>query len=216
MDILMFDMGRGVEAGVTAADAAELHFRVVLPQQTHSCNVAVADGTTTEFPDTDALVCCRRGIAIGVRTADCVPLLLYSADIGEVAAVHAGWRGTLGGIVSGAVEMLCAHGADPARMRACFGPSICGGCYEVGEDMAVRFEAEGYGECVLRHGPGGEVYPKPHIDLVKVNVMRLLQSGLLRHNVVTPGICTMHGPARYHSYRRDATAKRNISFIRLL
>lgn len=71
--------------------------RLLMPRQTHTVNVAVAENPEEEFPDTDALVTFKRGLMIGVRTADCVPIVIWSPDAEGVAAVHAGWKGTLEG-----------------------------------------------------------------------------------------------------------------------
>ena len=78
------------------------------------------------------------GLPIGVRTADCVPVILYAEDIKAVAAVHAGWKGTLGGIVDVVVDRLADMGSDPRNIHATFGISICGNCYEVDNDLGER------------------------------------------------------------------------------
>ncbi|MDE7180240.1 MAG: polyphenol oxidase family protein [Muribaculaceae bacterium] len=197
---------------------------VIMPGQTHSVKIGVMDpkaetefyATAGErFAEEDGLITSTPGISIGVRTADCVPVLLYAPDIRSVAAVHAGWRGTLDGIVSNALDMLRDMGAAPARTYAVFGPSISGAVYEVSDELGVRFEAAGFGGCVTRSGE------RPHIDLQGVNRERMLRHGLDESRIITHGGCTLtsldeSGRPLFCSYRRNATPLRQITAIRLL
>lgn len=192
-----------VAAGV-CPDVDSFGSEVILPVQTHSCRVAVVDAPC-ELPDTDAIITRTPGLTIGVRTADCVPLLLYAPDIRAVAAIHAGWKGTLGGIVSNAVERLTEMGADPALMQAAFGPSICGGCYEVSPELAEDFRRAGYADCILG---------RRNVDLEAVNTRRLLALGLLLQNIRPKSCCTLETPA-FPSWRRTATDKRLLTWIQL-
>ena len=84
---------------------------IVLPKQTHSLNVAIVSDGNEILEDTDAIITGTPGLSIGVRTADCVPVILYAEDIKAVAAVHAGWKGTLGGIVDVVVDRLADMGS---------------------------------------------------------------------------------------------------------
>ena len=195
----------GVRAGVVA-DAAKVADRVVLPQQTHSCKVAVIgrDGVVPPLADTDAVISMCSGVAVGVRTADCVPVLLYAPDIPAVAAVHAGWRGSLGGIVSNAVGQLIHLGADPARMKAAFGPCICGDCYEVSPELADDFRRAGFADCIIG---------TRNLDLVAVNRTRLRAAGLLTDNIITSScLCTRETPD-LPSWRRAPTDRRLATWI---
>ena len=122
---------------------------ILLPQQTHTVNATwvtpdlrpeyISLEPSPLFPDTDALITDMPGLTIGVRTADCVPILLYAADIKAVAAIHAGWKGTLHGIVDNVIDQLTARGSHPSKIHACFGPSICPQCYEVDPSLAQQF-----------------------------------------------------------------------------
>lgn len=160
-------------------DSLESVYRqlAVIPVQTHSLNVGVVENRDDEFPDTDALVTFRSALPIGVRTADCVPILLYAPDVRAVAAIHAGWRGTLGGIVENTVQVLVNHGADPAQMIAAFGPSISKEMYEVDHDLARKFIDAGFSDHISYPGV------KPHIDLQGINIARLINNGLSRSNI---------------------------------
>lgn len=203
-------------------DAEETPAGIVMPCQTHTCNVAMTRGRVGEtFPDTDALVTGREELMIGVRTADCVPLLLYASDIREVAAVHAGWRGTLGGIAANTVEMLKEHGASAENIYALFGPAICGACYEVSLELAADFAAAGLERCIVRNDEAGNTMERPHLDLVSANIRRLRQSGVPAENIRCSGYCTLHsrddeGNPLFHSWRRTpGTTRRIVSAVRL-
>jgi YfiH family protein len=163
--------------------------------------------------DTDAIVTRRCDITIGVRTADCVPIILYAPDIRAVAAVHAGWRGTLGGIVDNTVALLRTLGADTARIQAIFGPSICGNCYEVDNALADRFRAanlpvverteareqrqENREQRQENREQSGEAvdYCKPHLNLQEVNRQRMLRLGIPAANITPSPFCTRHSVA---------------------
>lgn len=188
-------------------DASLAPAGVVTPVQTHSCNVAVIgrDGKIPPLGDTDALISLCPGITVGVRTADCVPVLLHAPDIGAVAAIHAGWRGSLGGIVSDTLSRLVALGAETAGIEAAFGPSICGGCYQVSEEMVGDFRRAGFAESVI-----GE----RNIDLEAVNRRRLLQGGVPPENI-HPGVGCTCETLLYPSWRRRQTPRRLLTWIAL-
>jgi YfiH family protein len=151
--------------------------------------------------EADALVAPAGGIAIGVRVADCVPVLVVDAQSGAVAAIHAGWRGTVRGVVEAGVAALLAHGSgDPGELRATVLPHIRRCCFEVGEDVALE---------LLGSTPGREpsvidrTRPKPHVDLTAIVCAKLRALGLADAAIdVVPG-CTRCEPARFFSFRRD-------------
>lgn len=183
---------------------------LVLPQQTHTANVALCTSADQTFADTDALITRDPTIAVGVRTADCQPILLYAPDIRAVAAVHAGWRGTFGRIGSNTVRRLRALGADPARMKALLGPSICAECYEVSAELVAQFRAAGF-----RH-----LSSPDHLDLARLNAEDLADAGILLSNITFTHQCTRHATDSsahlYPSWRREpGTTTRLISAIRL-
>lgn len=183
---------------------------LVLPQQTHTANVALCTSADQTFADTDALITRDPTIAVGVRTADCQPILLYAPDIRAVAAVHAGWRGTFGRIGSNTVRRLRALGADPARMKALLGPSICPECYEVSAELVKQFRDAGF-----RYLPSPD-----HLDLARLNAEDLADTGILLSNITFTHQCTSHATDSsahlYPSWRREpGTTTRLISAIRL-
>lgn len=190
-----------------------------IPEQTHSCNVAVANPYKRIYRDTDALITFEKDVPIGVRTADCVPILIYAPDRQGVGAIHAGWKGTLGGIVDNVMDVLNDNGADPALLRVAFGPSISKEMYEVDSDFADRFIDAGFGEYV--NFPDGEG-KKPHIDLQGVNMERFLRRGVKCENIKLHSGCSYRsklpdGTPIYASHRRSGGAPaRMLSCIMLL
>lgn len=207
---MALEAGDGAEAVASSC----LPDSAVTPLQTHTCRVRWTDGSEEAgaLADTDGLLTCVRGLWIGVRTADCVPLVLHAPDIGAVGAVHAGWRGTLGGIAGEAVRLLLGRGADPARIHAAFGPCICGDCYEVSPELADDFRRAGLGESV-----SGMRGARPHIDLVASNRTILTRCGVSPGNIAPPAACTYGSGGVWPSWRRDnGTARRLFTCIRLL
>lgn len=141
----------------------------------------------------DALFTRERGIAVGVRVADCVPVLVGDRASGRVAAIHAGWRGVTSNVVGATIEAM-GGGAD--TMIAAIGPSIGPCCFEVGDDVAQQIaEAAGDG-LVLRRAP-----QKPHVDLWRAVEMQLFRAGI--RTVDTLGQCTVCDREQWFSYRRD-------------
>jgi hypothetical protein len=173
---------------------------VTTAKQIHSCIVQKADEPIGEG---DALIGGNPGVIIGIRTADCVPILLADPVSGAVAAIHAGWRGSAGGIAALAVHRLAAEWqTDPDNLRAAIGPSIGGCCYEVGPEVADRF--------------GIRTSHPVHLDLPAINEMQLKAAGVW--NIWKSGECTFCTAEpegyRFHSFRRERDAAgRMVSFI---
>ena len=139
----------------------------------------------------DALVSGQPGVMIGVRTADCVPVLLVDPERRIVAAVHAGWRGTAQQI---AAKVAAEMAPQPATLLAVIGPCIGECCYEVGPEVSDRFRA---------------LFPEredlSHIDLAEANRRQLLAAGLPAANIEVAGLCTRCN-LDLHSFRRDKEA----------
>jgi len=154
--------------------------------------VLVGDGLMTDLP----------GVLVGVQTADCVPVLLVDVRRRAMAAIHAGWRGTLARIVEkGVAGMREAYGSQVEDLVAAVGPSIGGCCYSVGEEVRAGFEGEfGYGASLFE-ARGGEVF----LDLWEANRRQLLEAGVSDVSVV--GECTacarVKGERKYFSHRAE-------------
>lgn len=120
----VFNIAPGVVGGFVApacgeGDAAE-RYGIVCPCQTHTANVGILSHPGESFPETDAVVTHLKGVRIGVRTADCVPVVLYAPGAEVIAAVHAGWKGTLAGIVRETLGVMSRLGADMEDVLAFF------------------------------------------------------------------------------------------------
>lgn len=182
---------------------------IVMPRQTHSTTVRrVGRGVgQEELYGVDGLVTTETGIVIGVNTADCLPVLLADSRGRVVAAVHAGWRGAVAGIVLKAVDEMVSAGASQEDIRAYIGPSIHSCCFEVGEEVAREFPER----FVIR--ADGE---KPHVDLQGFVTWPLTEAGVRPENIEDSGECTRCQPERYFSARAlGIKSGRNFSFIGL-
>lgn len=184
--------------------------RLTTARQVHRADVVRADGRPPEalaLVEADGLWSAEPGQAIAVLTADCVPILLAD-DAGRVAAVHAGWRGTVQRIAGVAVEALVAGGARRDRIRAALGPSIGPCCFEVGEEVAEAFAAVVPG-AVVRDGR-----PRPHVDLWTANAALLVAAGVSAGRLDARPPCTHCDAARFYSFRRDgAGIGQMLSFV---
>jgi hypothetical protein len=159
--------------------------------------------------EADALWTDEPGVSVGVRTADCVPVLIEDWASGRVAAVHAGWRGVLAGVTSRAVDALVAAGSARDDLRAAVGPCIQRCCYEVDGDLPARF-ARAHGDAVVVAVPGRE---RAHLDLPLALVGELERAGVAGARVAVLRHCT-HCDARFFSHRRDrGVTGRHLSFI---
>lgn len=187
------------------------------PYQVHSAVALTAvAGWRGERPQGDAVATAAPGVVCAVLTADCAPVLLADPQAGVVAAVHAGWKGALAGVVEAAVDAMAAQGALPGRTVAVVGPCIAQGSYEVGADFQARFEAEQ--PEAARFFVGGVAPDRRRFDLPGYVLWRLAQAGVGR--AAWTGHDTRADPARFYSNRRAHLAGepdfgRLISAIRL-
>ena len=180
--------------------------RLLLLTQVHGATVVEAPWEGA--PEADAAVAAAPGWVLGVKTADCLPVLLVDPRRQLVAAIHAGWRGTAAGVAARAVDALVAHGSRPEHMVAALGPGIGPCCYEVGEELRAAFGPRG--AAFFRPGPNG----RPHLDVRAANVRQLLEAGLLPETIHHVADCTRCRSDLYHSYRRDGKAAgRMVSFV---
>lgn len=172
---------------------------VALVSQVHGDGVVearAATGALSTVGEADAVWTRVPGLAVAVRVADCVPVLLHAP--GVVAAVHAGWRGVAARIVPKAVAVVCdAAGCGPSAVHAAIGPSICGRHYEVGPEVAGALEAAGIPP---RHFLVAGRGPREHVDGSAAVAWQLSAAGVVR--VAHQRACTWEG-ADLHSWRRS-------------
>ena len=184
--------------------------RIVMPHQTHEDCLLTIDADFLMKPmaeqrqlleGVDGLVTAEPQVCVAVSTADCAPLLLYAPDQGVVAAIHAGWRGTVKGIAQKAVRCLqTMFGCDPAQVRAGIGPSISQAAFEVGEEVVEAFSSAGMPVYrLMRRDPNNG---KAHIDLWGANRWQLMEVGVEAGHIEIAGICTYTQWEHFFSARR--------------
>jgi len=183
--------------------------------QVHSADVATVEGPLSEVVVADALVTATPGLLLTILTADCQPVLFADRRAGVVGAAHAGWRGSLEGVLEATLDAMERLGAQRADITAVIGPCISQRAYEVGHDFMENFLVEDeQNSRFFAGGPNG----KPMFDLPAYSLARLRAAGVgaaewTRH-------CTYSDPDRFYSYRRtthlrEADYGRLISVIRL-
>ena len=173
---------------------------IVIPRQTHTTNVQVIKDVPTpeELQDVDAVVTQLKDFCLCVSTADCVPILLYDKEEQVVAAVHAGWRGTVGRIVEKTLEVMKSqYGSEGKNIVACIGPSISLESFEVGDEVYAAFEEAGFDMSRIARR-----YEKWHLDLWEANRVQLLANGVLPEHIEVAGICTFQHHEDFFSARR--------------
>ena len=192
------------ETGVTEGDFCIPPHRLFIPRQTHSVNVTWTE-TAGEVPDTDAVITRVPGLCVAVKTADCIPVLLYDERQKLVAAIHAGWRGTVGRIVERTIVEMQSHGKD---LHAVIGPGISLDSFEVGDEVYEAFREAGFPmEQIARK------QNKWHLDLWRANAWLLECAGV--HKIHIDGTCTMQSPGFYSARRETIKTGRNINGIML-
>ncbi len=162
-----------------------------------------ADGIITALP----------GVAVGVETADCVPILLYDPRNAVVAAVHAGWRSTVKRIVQKAVVLMREHyDCDPHAMIAAIGPAIGPECYEVDDAVMAPLQEEfAVWKKVASQRPNG----RWSLDLVHLNRIQLAETGFTQKNIHALGLCTSCRRDLFYSFRAEGRTGRMLSVIML-
>jgi len=180
--------------------------RVVYAGQVHGNRVGratTADVGGAAFPATDALTTDCAGVPLGILVADCTPVYLLDPERPAIGLAHAGREGTRADIAGETVRaMAAAYGCDPGRMVALIGPSAGPDRYEVSEEMAAAWVAEGL--------PAR----RRLLDLWEANACLLEAAGLRRKRIHIAGLCTI-SDGRFHSHRRDADGGRNLALLML-
>jgi YfiH family protein len=173
--------------------------RLVTVHQAHSPDALYAEAPWPDGarPQADAIVTDRPGLALGILTADCTPVLLADREAGVIAAAHAGWKGALGGVIESTLALMERHGADRARVAAAIGPVIARKSYEVDEGFLRRFaEADPANDRFFT--PGRTSHHQ--FDLEAYVLARLAAAGVTRAEAL--GLDTYSDPERFFSYRR--------------
>lgn len=194
--------GTKIAPGPPATGPGGPAVRVVTVRQVHGTEVLAIDRRIASISGGhDAIVTNQPGMLVAVETADCVPILLLDPSRGVYAAVHAGWRGTLGSIVEKTVAVMQHRfGCHLRSIRAAVGPSIGVCCYEVnGTVLAPLKRGFPYWTDVVENVKG----TKAHLDLRGFNRRQLEEAGISPDRIETVNLCTACHPDLFHSYRRD-------------
>ena len=208
-EIVEINRGRVADAMAVAADD------LVTVHQVHSAQVVQVDAALPQRPKADAMVTATPGLALGILTADCQPVLFADHSAGVIGAAHAGWRGALDGVLEATLEAMEALGAQRADTVAVIGPTISQRAYEVGPEFLDAFMAEDIdNQRFFANGQNDRyLFDLPAFGLHRLRRMGVGHAEWTRH-------CTYSDPERFYSYRRtthsgEADYGRLISVIRL-
>ena len=221
-DLLYYSLCLGVEAFTTRRDSV-LPYPVIQGHQVHGSRVAIInrpDMTREDLEGYDAFITNLSGVAIGVRTADCVPVLLYDPKNRVIAAVHSGWKGTVQMISRKVIGIMeDSYGTKPEDLLAAIGPCIGFESFQVGEEVAAGFRDAGFPMDRIWQfmGPRGK---KPmegghHINLPEACRWILLEAGVGEKNIQVHAIDTFLDSSFFSARRDGIQCGRNINAIRL-
>lgn len=169
--------------------------------------------------EADALITADPGVPLGVFVADCIPALIVDPRTGAVGAAHAGWRGTVAGVLPAVVRAFATEfDARPGDLRVVLGPAIGPCCFEVGPEVAREFEAalgsvgdRAHADIVMPSPRG--VAGKWHVDLKAANRLLLARAGVPPEAIDATPDCTCHEPTRFFSYRRDRETGQSMGIV---
>lgn len=180
-----------------------LERELISPQQTHSANIDIAIPSRIEYPNTDSLILTNKTQAIFLNFADCTPIILYDKKQNIGAIAHAGWRGTEAKISQKtALKLINEFNSKPQDITAIIGPAICGNCYEVGEEVYLKFYTKIPNNNNLK------------LDLKEINKQQLIQLGIEKIDICP--YCTCCDNQYFFSYRKEnGTTLRHSAVLKL-
>ena len=184
---------------------------IILMSQKHTNHVVIIeDGNEAYIPVADALLTSIPAKRLGVKTADCLPILLYNPRVKVAGAIHAGWRGLANEIIPNTIDKLRTfYGASPESTYFSIGPGICKNCYEVGSEVIDRInsviEVNGAFRQTAQHAG--------MLDTRAIAERQILSAGVPQSNISHVNFCTRCSPG-FHSHRAGSK-ERQVSFIRI-
>jgi YfiH family protein len=205
--------------------SASVVWPLITLRQIHSDLIHCVDAIPNQPLTGDGIITATPGLLLSIQTADCLPVILVDPKRYVVGMFHAGWRGTVKRIVEkGVGEMQRCFGSRPRDLKAAIGPGIGACCYEVGEEVRIKFESQfAYGASLFHEvkdsDPVREKYPllfltarapghsdlpkKIFLDLVEANRRQLMDTGVLKKNIQASPLCTSCHPELLFSYRAE-------------
>jgi len=218
-----------------ALDAKGRPWPLITVSQIHSATIHRVDRRTVRPLKGDGLITSEPGVLLGIKIADCLPVLVVDPERRAIGAFHAGWRGTARRIVQkGIGEMRKHFGSDPAKLLAAIGPGVGSCCYEIGDEVEREFESQfaywqdlfedvfdsqtlhaRYPLLFLNQRPPGHGDPalSRHLNLVKANLLQLRDAGLAEANISSLGLCTSCRTDLFFSYRKEQVTGRMMAVL---
>ena len=225
MSFIKYNIDSNIDA-FSSSDEDSLPYKVLQMHQVHGDKIVIVEDRNTTREDLygyDAIITNLHDLAIGVRSADCVPILLYDPCQNVIAAIHSGWRGTVLKISQKVIQrMITMFSTNPEDIIAVICPSIGIDAFQIGEDVFDEFAKVGFRTDLIgykhRERNENDIATGYHIDLQKANEILLLECGLQKENIYTTGICTYQNHTDWHSARwtRNNKCRRNINAIKIL
>lgn len=220
--LLYYPLGPGVESFTTRRDSV-LPYPVIQGHQVHGSKVVIITRpgmTRDDLEGYDAFITNLPGVAIGVRTADCVPILIHDPTQHVIAAVHSGWKGTVQKIAMKTIGILeTKYKSRPEDLVAVIGPSIGPDSFQVGKEVALQFKQAGFPMSLVWSfqgpGDGSPMSGGHHIDLWQANKWILGECGVREKNIRITGIDTFLDPSFFSARREGIECGRNINAIML-
>lgn len=221
-DLLYYNFGSGVEAFTTRRNSV-LPYPVIQGHQVHGTRIALIDRpgmTREELEGYDAFITDLPGVAIGVRTADCVPILLSDPVHRVIAAVHSGWKGTVLKVSKNTIRQMGeTYGTAPEDLQAVMGPCIGPDSFQVGEEVVQKFKEAGFPMPLIWSfrgtGDGSPMSGGHHIDLPMANKWILQDCGVREDRIGVYLIDTYQDPSFFSARREGVQCGRNINAIRM-
>lgn len=175
---------------------------LILAEQVHGNKIKVIrnEDKGKIIPEVDGLLTTQRGLVLGVKSADCLPILFFESEVQIVGVAHAGWRGVLARLPQKMVDQMIRMGGLPERVLVAIGPHICSKCYLVEKSRSTKFLSEfGKLEGMVKTKSNGDC-----LDLLVPTENQLRHSGVLVKNILKSGVCTSCQNKEFFSYQKDA------------
>jgi|Deesub1362B_J571_1020462.scaffolds.fasta_scaffold01288_7 hypothetical protein len=189
---------------------------IISLRQIHSDRFYKIAGKSNKILVGDALITLKQGLLLTVRTADCLPILIFDNREKIIAAIHSGWKGTAKKITLKVLNEIISSNVKVTSLFALLGPCICEKCYEVGENVKEAFENSKEWKNSNYFLVPSDEHNKYYFNLKKANLFQIYEAGIKKKNILSIDLCTKCNPNLFFSYRRKPkTKQRMLAFIGL-